>query len=155
MFAFGVMVTCCLLFSMAAIPLFHQTLFTGQPNPEPIGWLILASLSLVTLFTITALGWLLRSAKDRSRFTGRDVTGVIWGAFCLLFMIGEKVMIDEIAREWQMGWETTGEWVILYFFLTIQLGFTLYMLDMFRRKVEPARSDRVGRSDATPADRTH
>jgi len=141
MFAFGVAATCCLLFSMAAIPLFHEVLFTGQPNPEPIGWVILAGLSMVTLFTIAALGWLLREATDRPRFTGREVTGVIWGALCLLFMIGEKVMIDEIAREWRLGWETTGEWVILYFFLTVQLGFNLYMLYLFRRKEKPAGFD--------------
>jgi hypothetical protein len=145
MFAFGVIATAGLLFSMVAIPAFHEILFTGEPSPEPVSWVILAALSLVTLFTITALGWLLFSARGRTRFTGREVTGIIWGAFCLLFLIGAKVMIDEIAREWRMGWETAGEWTILYFFFTVQLGFNLYMLWLLKR------ADRAAGNISAPA----
>ncbi|MFC1563543.1 hypothetical protein ACFL6G_01345 [candidate division KSB1 bacterium] len=30
-------------------------------------------------------------------------------------------MLDEIGREYLLGWETAGEWIILYVFLIIQL----------------------------------
>ena len=159
---FGAMATCGLLFALVAIPVFHRVLFTGQPNPEPIGWVILACLSLVTLFTITALGWLLYGARGRTRFTTREVIGIIWGALCLLFLIGEKVMIDEIAREWRMGWETAGEWIILYCFFTVQLGFNLYLLWLLKRgsgagvsdPVSSERSERGNRRSVNPPDPT-
>jgi hypothetical protein len=48
-------------------------------------------------------------------------------------LIGEKVMVDEIAREYRLGWEVTGEWIILYVLLAIQLGNSLaVMLQIFR-----------------------
>jgi len=42
-------------------------------------------------------------------------------------------MIDEIGREYLLGWEVLGEWIILYVFLTTQLIYNLViLLQLFR-----------------------
>jgi hypothetical protein len=48
---------------------------------------------------------------------------VALGIACMILMAGAKVMVDEIGREAVLGWETTGEWIILYCCLTVQLVF--------------------------------
>ncbi len=44
-------------------------------------------------------------------------------------MAGEKVLVDEIAREYRLaGWEAAGEWVILYGCFGVQMVFNILML---------------------------
>jgi len=63
---------------------------------------------------------------------GQQATLVL-GALCLFLLIGEKAMVDEIGREYLLGWEVLGEWIILYAFLTIQLIYNLVILmQLFR-----------------------
>jgi len=45
--------------------------------------------------------------------------------FCLVLMFADKVMVDEIRREIRLGWETLGEWIILYCMLVIQLTYNV------------------------------
>jgi hypothetical protein len=49
------------------------------------------------------------------------------GILCMAALIGEKVMVDEIGREMRMGWEVSGEWIILYTLLSLQLIYSLYI----------------------------
>ena len=46
-------------------------------------------------------------------------------------------MLDEIAREMRLGWETMGEWIILYGFFTTQLLYNIFIL------IHLTRSDRI------------
>ena len=51
----------------------------------------------------------------------------IWalGVLCLVLLVGEKAMVDEIGREYGSPSGATGEWVILYVFLAIQLLYNI------------------------------
>jgi hypothetical protein len=49
-------------------------------------------------------------------------------------------MVDEIGREYLLGWEVVGEWIILYVFLAIQLLYNIVIL----RRVHRARISRRG-----------
>lgn len=77
---------------------------------------------------------------SRLRFQKKPSAGLtatlVLGAFCVILFIGEKVMIDEIGREYRLGWESLGEWMILYGFLTIQLIYILIILLQLLRKPE-------------------
>jgi hypothetical protein len=66
-----------------------------------------------------------------------DIAVLTLGALCLILLVGEKVMADEIGREYLLGWEVVGEWVILYVFLTIQL---IYNVIILRRVYHVCRS---------------
>ena len=132
--AFGIVATCCHIFNMVVIPLRHETFFTSGGVPDLTGWVVLAGFLLVVTFTVSSLVWILIRSGGTNEFMKREVITLIWGVACLLFLVGEKVMIDEIAREWRMGWERTGEWVILYGFFLVQLGFNLFILTLFRRE---------------------
>jgi hypothetical protein len=66
-------------------------------------------------------------SRGEKRFPTLDLIALLWGVLCLLLLAGEKVMIDEIARETRLGWETLGEWIILYGFFTTQLFYCAYI----------------------------
>jgi len=48
-------------------------------------------------------------------------------------LIGEKVMLDEIGREMRIGWETLGEWIILYILFLIQLIYSIIIIIKTKR----------------------
>jgi len=55
-----------------------------------------------------------------------------FGLLCLLCFAAEKVLVDEIGREIALGWETTGEWIILYGLLAVQLVYHLIVWRFLR-----------------------
>ncbi len=138
LFVFGIVATCCLIFNMMMILLRHEIYFTSGGVPDPTGWVILAGFLLVVVFTLSSQIWILTRLSGKRVLTIREVITLIWGIACLIFLVGEKVIIDEIAREWRMGWETMGEGVILYGFFTVQLGFNLFMLAQLRQAGQSA-----------------
>jgi len=56
----------------------------------------------------------------------------VFGSFSLFLFIGEKVMLDEISHEYFADWSITGEWVIFYIFIVIQLIYNLIILFRLR-----------------------
>jgi len=122
----------CLLFIMVMLPLFREDVFvhrrtlTGPEIPILIGFLI------VFLFTAVSALWLaVRSLRQKP---SPEAPGLaLFGVLCLLLMVAEKVMVDEIGREMELGWETTGEWIILYGLLAVQLVYHLIVWRFLRR----------------------
>jgi hypothetical protein len=53
---------------------------------------------------------------------------LLFGLFCVLTLFAGKVMADEIGREMLLGWETTGELIILNILFAIQLVYSLVIL---------------------------
>ena len=51
----------------------------------------------------------------------------------MILLFGEKVMVDEIDREMLLGWESVGEWVILYILFFIQLFYSLLIIFKIKR----------------------
>ena len=94
---------------------------------------ILIGFGLILLFDVVSFLWiLLRLCQSEEANIGEKVTLVL-GALCLFLLIGEKAMVDEIGREYLLGWEVLGEWIILYTFLTTQLIYNLViLLQLFR-----------------------
>ena len=58
----------------------------------------------------------------------RDIGVITLGVLGLILLVGDKVMADEISHEYPLGWEVSGEWIILYIILSIQLFYNLIIL---------------------------
>ena len=127
-----------LIGAMVTLPICKEQVFLDQNTISSGGeTLILIGFALVPIFNIVSLAWV---ATEALRFRGFRVTdpGIIaLGIACLILLMGEKVMADEIGREYALGWEVVGEWIILYVCFTVQL---LYNLMIFRR-LHPGRND--------------
>lgn len=124
----GVVATCCLVFNMLATPLHRVEVFLNQDTTDWVEIIILFGFVLVILFTVSSFTWLSYQVRRQKEFTTLDTIALVLGAVCILLLVGEKVMIDEIAREYRLDWEVLGEWIILYLFLFTQLSYNGLML---------------------------
>lgn len=117
-----------LAFNMLGILIYKQQVFLEREGLSSVEIFIGIGFGLVLLFNVVSLLWVI----TRMRKSGRSSTGygaiLLLGAFCLALLVGEKVLVDEIGREYQLGWEVLGEWIILYTFLTIQLIYNIVIL---------------------------
>ena len=82
----------------------------------------------VVLFDIVSLLWMLSGFRYLKDGFARSKALLLLWALCIISLFGAKVMADEIGREYLLGWEVTGEWIILYGFLTVQLIYNLLIL---------------------------
>jgi hypothetical protein len=112
-----------LAFNMVAQALGRDQLFVVRDPAYVLGWVILVGYGVVFLFDLLSLLWMSLGRHRSEGVSGGSAHLVILGVLGTLGLMGAKVMVDEIGREERLGWETTGEWVILYVLLTIQLAF--------------------------------
>jgi hypothetical protein len=99
----------------------------------PFEFAILIGILLIFLFDMTSLGWVSHKIYATKKSTGLDTLALIWGVLCILALMGTKVMADEIAREYRLGWETLGEWMVLYACLLIQFFYNFLIFTLLRR----------------------
>lgn len=117
-----------LLYSMLAMLIFKKQIFFEREVLSTAEMFILVGFVLIVLFDLVSLLWvLLRIPRFPHALIGDKLT-LLFGGLCLILLLGEKTMIDEIGREYLMGWEVLGEWIILYLFLTTQLAYNLVIL---------------------------
>jgi hypothetical protein len=144
-FALATVCTALLVCNMAAMPIYKQQIFLERGTITTGGeMVILIGFVLVLMFNVMSLLWVSSRIRKAEAVHMGDITVLTLGALCLILLVGEKVMVDEIGREYLLGWEVVGEWVILYVFLTIQL---LYNFIILRRVY------RVCRNAPPPSDR--
>jgi hypothetical protein len=122
-----------LVFNMLGIQIYRQQVFFERGTLSSVEMVMLIGFGLVLLFDIASLLWvLLRLRPSGSGSIGDKATWVL-GALSLFLLVGEKAMVNEIGREYLLGWEVLGEWIILYAFLTIQLIYNLVILMQLSR----------------------
>jgi hypothetical protein len=121
---FGIIATVGLVLVMIAIPLGWFDIFVLQDSMSPVEWLIVLGLGLELVYVLVSLGHRLRR-MNRDDFGLPDAALLMVGAICLFAFVGEKVMLDEIARESGLGWGTTGEWIALYAGFSLQLIYNI------------------------------
>ena len=114
-----------LLYILPAIILNKEQVFIDKDTFALSEFFLLCGFGILFLFIISSVIWKLNNARRSKVFTFRDMLTIIFGALCILLLFGEKVMLDEIGREYALGWETTGEWIILYLFLSIHLLYNI------------------------------
>lgn len=117
-----------LIYIMLALVIYKEQIFIERGIISISEIIIGMGFGLILLFNIVSFLWLLRKFRKSNKVTiGKKITLAL-GGLCLLLLIGEKTMIDEIGREYLLGWETLGEWIILYVFLAIQLFYNITIL---------------------------
>ena len=121
---FGIVATAGLVLVMIAIPLSWFDIFVLPDSISPVEWLIILGLGLELVYVLVSLVHRLRRT-DRSEFGLPNAALLMFGVVCLLGFVGEKAMLDEIARESGLGWGTTGEWIALYAGFSLQLVYNL------------------------------
>jgi hypothetical protein len=133
-FALAILCTGMLVFNMVAIPVYKDQVFLQRGTLNPgVEMVILIGFALVLLFNIVSLSWVSRRIRQAQGVRKGEWGVLALGALCLILMAGEKVMVDEIGREYLLGWEVLGEWIILYAFLAIQLVYNVVILSLVYR----------------------
>lgn len=117
--------------SMLAIPFLKEQIFVERGTIDTAGeFLVLLAFAQYAVFTVISICWLL-SCLRQGRQSRKAAYGLLsFGVLCLFLLTGIKQMVDEIAREYGMGWDVGAEWAILYVFLSLQL---LYIFTILRR----------------------
>lgn len=118
---FGIFTLAFILFILLGMFLFRTSVFDKAPALSIVEWIIGFGFVLIFFFNLISLARLVRKISKTGKAQITEKILMILGALCLVFLAGEKTMADEIAREQAMGWETLGEWIILYGFLMAQL----------------------------------
>ena len=124
----GTLAAVLLVFNMVAIPLNREQVFIRQDTLSPVEGIILAGFLLVILFDLVSLFWVTYRLVLKKPSLLPDTIALVWGLVCVAMLLGVKAMLDEIARESRLGWETTGEWIVMYIGLAVQLCYLLFML---------------------------
>jgi hypothetical protein len=129
LFVFAITAGFGLALNMAAIPLNPHEIFWNRDTLAPIEAVILIGFAAVLLFDILVLAW-----AGTRLFSGR---GGPWhrmvlalSAIGLVLLAGDKVLLDEIAREQRLG-TAGGEWLVLYLCFAGQLALNLLILFRF------------------------
>lgn len=134
----GVLTTVYLTFNIAAIPVTSKLWIFNPGILFPVGWIILTGFVMILFFNISAV---IRAACRvlLSEAVPFDFIALTGGIVCTLLLGGEKVMIDEIARETRLSMGAGGEWAVLYVGLTIQLMYNLFVILHLRRSIREMR----------------
>ena len=140
LFVLAILCTGLLICNLAAMPVHREQVFVQRGRIDSLGeTVILIGFLLVPIFNILSLSWIAWRMRSTRKVHERDRGILALGILCLVLMIGEKAMVDEIGREFSLGWEVTGEWIILYGFLAVQL---LYNIVIVRRLYRAVRTHR-------------
>jgi hypothetical protein len=117
-----------LMYNMLAIIIFREQVFIDKSNISVVEIPILIGFLILMLFDIISFLWMLSGFRYlKEGFARSKVLLLLW-VLCIISLLGTKVMADEIGREYLLGWEVIGEWIILYIFLTIHLTYNLLIL---------------------------
>lgn len=124
----SILSTVLLVYIMLAMPVYKQQLFIERKTFAVPGIVMLIGFGLILLFTIVSIIWFARQVQWGRKVAAVDTVTLLLGILCLIALVGEKVMVDEIGREFRLGWETRGEWIILYIGLSIQLIYNIVII---------------------------
>ncbi|MFC2087005.1 hypothetical protein ACFLSA_02435 [Bacteroidota bacterium] len=122
-----------ILFNLIAFQLDKEQIFLKHKTFSIIEILMIFGFTFMILFFIASLIWNYIKMRKVDQFKRTHLLLFLLGIFCLILLFGEKTMVDEIGREMKLGWETRGEMIILYFLLSIQLIYSLFVLILINK----------------------
>jgi len=141
-FVLAILCTGLLVFNMVAIPIYKEQVFRYRGTITIGGeMVILIGFVFVLIFNFVSLLWVSSRIRKTQTVRKGDRGALALGVLCLILLVGEKAMVDEIGRECLLGWEVIGEWIILYVFLAIQLLYNVVILRRVYRTFVAQRSE--------------
>jgi len=123
-----------LIYIILALIIYKEQVFIERGTISTEEIFIIIGFALILIFNIVSFCQILWVSSKFGKMNISEKLTLVLGGLCLLLLFGEKTMADEIGREYLLGWETSGEWIILYVFLTIQLFYHLIILRIFRKQ---------------------
>ena len=147
--ALAVVSALCLAFNMVTLVVLREEILLYREPLPVLGLVMLCGFCTVFAFCACYVIWsvwrLHGSASELLKPRLADPAmpfepGMLaFAIFSMILMVGAKVMVDEIGRETPLGWETTGEWIILYCCLTVQLIFIVLAIARLTSSYWPAQ----------------
>jgi hypothetical protein len=110
---------------------------------NPSDYVAGAGYLIMLLFHAAAFFFIFTKAHVKERMGAWPVLGLVAGLFSLFAVAAEKVLYDEIGREWKSGFPPPGETSLLYACLGVNALFSLFMIVMALR---------AGRRTLSPGD---
>lgn len=135
-----------LIYIMLALIIYKEQVFIEQGTISTSEILMIIGFGIILIFNIVSFCQLLWKSLKFGKTNINEKLILVLGGFCLLLLFGEKTMSDEIGHEYLLGWETSGEWIILYVFLTIQLFYNFIILRIFKNNTLPNSEYEAGDS---------
>ncbi len=136
----GVLAIISIVYNMLAVQIFKEEVFFDHVVSLPFEFAILVATLLILLFDVTSLGWVSHGIFVTKESRSLSTVALIWGILCLLALMVTKVMADEISREYRLGWETLGEWIILYECFFLQFFYNIFIFALLRRPSPPQKA---------------
>jgi hypothetical protein len=133
-----------LVFILISIWVFRDRVFTIGNPLSLVDLIMLVGMISVLLFNAVSLFWLSRVLFKGANSRATD--SVLFGLciLCLVMMMTEKAMVDDIAHETASGWSIQGEYLMLYGMLFLQLTYNLLIgMRLLPRQPESAAKSHV------------
>ena len=118
---------------MVGIALFRHDIFVDRNTITVPVAIILLGLAVILVFNLYSMVRLLFKPAKNTEVTVNRRLLVFLAVTSLVLLAVDKVMIDEIGGQYAAGMGSTGEWVMLYFSLSVQL--TYVILYFFNRSI--------------------
>lgn len=137
MFTLSLAATIALLFNMISIPLFKSDLLDKVIPSTILEYILLVCFFMVFLFNSSCFIWGCKHSKSRtdSMFS---IFVLIASVICIIMMFGEKTILDEISKEYQLNLEVNGKWLMLYLLFLLQLAFNAAVIIKLKSMPETA-----------------
>lgn len=120
----GFLAVISLVYIMAAITFWWDDVFVDLKNLSLPEYGMLIGFAFVVVFFLISFMQHIYSVV-LSEWNRVDAWDLFFTVLCIVALFIEKVMIDEIAHQYNAGLPITSEWVILYGLLLFQLMYSL------------------------------
>lgn len=125
LFWLGALATGFLVFIFIGMWVFRDRVFTIGNQLALVDMIMLIGMLSILLFNIVSLFWLSRKRFKSTFGWATDFVLFGIGLLCIVMMMAEKVMVDEIAHETSVAWSLQREYLMLYSMLFLQLTYNL------------------------------
>jgi len=113
----GIIAACCLIYNLGLFVYLRPRVLTFEALGEQtiiLGDLTGLSLVLIGFFHLcTVITLLLQITVQKSASKLKVLVGVI-GTISGLFLLSDLALLSDIGKEYVQGWDTSGEWIILF-----------------------------------------
>ncbi len=120
-----------LFFSMIGIVVYRDSVFGNTSIFEMPVLFFSISITLIILFDVYSVFWMIKKLLNskKIKYYALPLAGL-----CIILLFAEKVMLDEIGKEYGTNIEALSEWIMLYVFWGIQLLYNLIIFNMSEMK---------------------
>jgi hypothetical protein len=114
---FGFLATIALIFNLVFLSLLYP-LITGfqelAPTWETLGIVAALNIIVIALFHLSSVLTLLIHLILQKQTSTLKIAAISLGVISGVMILGDIALLSDISKEYLMGWQTRGEWIILF-----------------------------------------